>query len=120
MNYSNFAARAIAQDKRNVFEKYSDNLDIVPNEMRSFYTEFNPVDVEIDYNGVGVRFCPAKELVDLQAEYAYLGVQFVFATCNGDPIFFSGGKIYTCPHGVRKPKWELLAENTETYFKLLA
>lgn len=39
---------------------------------------------------------------------------FVFATCNGDPIFFINGKIYTHPHGTGKAKpssYEKLANN---------
>jgi hypothetical protein len=108
MDFSKFVSKATEQDKRNKFAKYDGNLDMVPDELKPFYRVYNPVDVEID-TGIGsVRFCPADSLGELQSEYAYLGVQFVFATCNGDPIFLNDGQVYTCPHGVNTPKWEPL------------
>jgi len=119
MDHSFFTAHAIAQDKRNTFTEYKGNLSHIPDGIKSFYREFNPVDVEIDYNGIGVRFYKAEELSNLQEEYAYLNAQFVFATCNGDPIFVNDRKVYTCPHGISLPKWEMLAESFDEYLQIL-
>jgi hypothetical protein len=119
MNYKTFVAKAEAQDGRNSFAKYAGNLDIVPEDVRPFYREHNPVDVEVDVGGIGVRLCPADELVELQRQYAYINAQFVFATCNGDPIFLNEGQVYTRPHGADEPKWEKLAESAFSYFERL-
>jgi hypothetical protein len=118
MNYAIFVANAMAQDERNTFLKYDDNLDSVPEALKPFYRGYNPVDVELDVNGVGVRFCPADQLEEIQKEYAYIRAQFVFATCNGDPIFLNEGQVYTCPHGVKEPKWEKLAASFIDYLNL--
>lgn len=116
MNFLEFAEKAILYDKRNLFSKYEGKLDCIPDEMKNFYKESNPVDVEIN----SVRFIQANELYAIQSEYSYLNAQFVFATCNGDPIFLHDGCVYTAPHGVKTPIWELLSKNIETYlFSLL-
>lgn len=45
--------------------------------------------------------------------------RFVFATCNGDPIYVYDKKIYTCCHGTRKIKDELMAENFAAFLDLI-
>ena len=119
MDYSIFAKKATAQDKRNIFKKFDGNIDIVPDEIKPFYRNFNPIDVEIDVDGVGVRFCSAEWLHNLQNDYAYLKAQFIFASCNSDPIFINNGQVYTCPHGAKEPEWEKLADNFEIYLTSL-
>lgn len=119
MDYPDFVSKIIEQDRRNIFVKYTGSLEYIPDEMKLFYQTFNPIDVDIDCNGVGIRLYPAEKLISLQTEYSYLHAQFVFATCNGDPIFMHEGKIYTCPHGVKQARWELLARNIIAYFDLL-
>lgn len=116
MKYSEFSEKVILQDNQNIFSKYDGNLACVPDVLKQFYKENNPIDVEIN----GVRFVPAEKLYAIQLEYSYLKAEFIFATCNGDPIFWHTGCIYTVPHGVKTPKWELLSKNIETYlFSLL-
>lgn len=115
MEYSEFAKKAVLYDTRNSFAKFYGNLDCVPDVLKAFYKESNPLDVEINC----VRFFPVEKLASLQVEYAFLNVQFVFATCNGDPIFLHDGCVYTAPHGVKDPELELLANNIETYFESL-
>jgi len=115
MEFQEFAKRAVLIDKRNAFSRYDGDLSKVPEEMVTFYRETNPSDVEVSF----VRFVSAEGLANLQAEYAYLNVQFVFATSNGDPIFLHEGKIYTCPHGIKTPQHELLSENIKLYFSSL-
>ncbi len=120
MDYSRFVSKAVAQDKRNKFMKYNGELNFIPAEARDFYQNFNPVDVEIGMNGSSVRFYPVLELMNLQKDYDYLRVQFVFATCNGDPIFLYQGHVYTCPHGINDPKLEKIAENWNDFFSAFA
>lgn len=114
MDYLEFVEKATVQDKENIFSKYDGNLDSVPDDLKTFYSGNNPVNVEINC----VRFSPADELSTMQAQYSYLNAQFIFATCNGDPIFLHDGHVYTTPHGVKNPKWELLAKDMKTFFLL--
>ena len=119
MDYSVFVRKATSQDARNIFKKYEGNLDTVPEELKPFYRDHNPIDVEIDSDGVAIRFYPVEELLPLQTEYSYLNAQFIFATCNGDPIFLNEGHVYTCPNGVQSPLWEELSSSIEQYFSSL-
>lgn len=112
MEFSKFVEKAIRYDKRNTFSKYDGDLDRLPDVLKDLYRDNNPIDVEVN----NVRFFPVEELKDLQAEYSYLNAQFVFATCNGDPIFLHDGCVYTAPHGVKEPKWERLSPTVEAYF----
>ena len=119
MDYSVFAKKAISQDKRNVFKKYKGNLDAVPKELKPFYRDHNPVDVEINSDDATIRFYPVEELASIQAEYSYLNAQFIFASCNSDPIFLNEGHVFICPHGVKSPTWEKLSGSIEQYFSSL-
>lgn len=112
MDFSKFVEKAVLYDHRNVFSAYDGDLNGIPDVCKDFYRKSNPVDVEVN----NIHFFPAEELSDLQAEYSYLHAQFVFASCNGDPIFLQDGVVYTAPHGVENPKWEWLSPNIETYF----
>ena len=108
MDFSLFSTKALIQNEYNKFEKYDGNVDFVPDEFKAFYRGYNTACVEIEFNNGDVRFYSVFELTELQEEYAYLNAEFIFATCNSDPIFFNDGQVYTCPHGVREPKWEAL------------
>lgn len=119
MNYAVFTKKAMHQDNRNTFAKCDTDLGMIPDDLKAFYREYNPVDVEIDYNGVGIRFYSVAELPELQNEYAYLHAQFIFATCNADPIFWDGGQVYTCPHGVKEPQWEKISDSFDGYLERL-
>lgn len=116
MDYSFFVRKATSQDGRNIFKKYEGSLDAVPETLKPFYRDHNPVDVEIDTNGATIHFYPVEELTSLQSDYSYLNAQLVFATCNGDPIFINEESVYTCPHGVVSPAWEKLSDSIEQYF----
>lgn len=116
MDYSVFVKSATLHDKRNVFKKYNGNLNAIPDELKQFYRDYNPVDVEINCNGVAIKFYPVEKLTSLQEEYSYLNAQFIFATCNADPIFLNEGRVYTCPNGVKNPEWEQLSSDIEQYF----
>ena len=115
MVYLNFVKKAKEQDARNVFEKYNGCLDIIPEEIKPFFCEYNPVRLVIDDDGIDICFASVEKLYELQKNYAYIGAQLIFATCNGDPIFYNDSKIYTCPHGVQTPEWEQLADNFMEY-----
>ena len=117
MEYIDFVTKITARSERNKFAPYSGNLDFVPNEMRAFYRNSNPVHVVIGYYGVNINLCPVEELQELQKEYEYLNVQFVFATCNGDPIFLNSDGVYTCAHGISEPQYEKKASSFDEYLK---
>ena len=112
MEFSKFVEKAILYDKRNTFSKYNGDLDGIPDVLKDLYRESNPIDVEFNNS----RFFRVEDLSYLQEYDSYLNAQFVFATCNGDPIFLHDGCVYTAPHGVKEPKWELLSKTVEAYF----
>lgn len=118
MEYSAFVSKAIKEDSRNTFSVCTEELNLIPNEAKDFYQNYNPLDVEIGMNGSSVKFYPVSELEELQSDYQYLGVDFVFATCDGDPIFLHEKKVYMCPHDVDNPKWEKMADGFRDFFSL--
>lgn len=115
MDFSTFSKKAVAQDKRNRFGKYTGQQGAIPDALLSFYREYDPLDVEVELAEACVRFIPAAELESISEEYPYLLEQFIFATSNGDPIFLNEGHVYTCPHGGGQSQWELLADDFVTY-----
>lgn len=119
MDFSSFVKKAMHQDNQNKFAPFSGSLDNVPIDFLPFYKNFNPLDVEISYEGNAIHFFPVDQLNSLQEEYSYLSSQFIFTSCNGDPIFWDHGSIYTCAHGTDKSDWELIANNLNDYFSLL-
>ena len=94
-------------------------LSTCPEVLKEFYQQANPVDVEVTMDGNAVRFVPADELETIQSDYSMGKERFVFATCNGDPIYVYDKKIYTCCHGTRKIKDELMAENFAAFLDLI-
>ena len=118
MLINDFVERAIEQDGRNIFEKTKLHSDI-PEEIRAFYQQANPLDVEITMDGNAVKFVPANELETTQSEYSMGNERFVFATCNGDPIYVYGGRIYTCCHGTGRIKDELMADDFSSFLDLI-
>ena len=119
MEYAVFVEKAVALNERNKFEPYEGNIDIVPDEIKPFYRDYNPVRVEIGFYGVSIRFCPVKELLELQKEYSHINAQFIFATCNSDPIFMNDRCVFTCAHGTHEPQHEKKAESFSDYLKSL-
>lgn len=113
MDYKNFITSAIAEDSRNRFGKTA-SVEGVPNELHSFYTNCNPIDVEINYPGLGaLRFYGIDELKELQSDYSLQSTDFVFATCNGDPVFLSNNAVYISLPEKYTP--ELLASSFEDF-----
>lgn len=105
MKYTAFIKAAMAEDSRNVFGILTDSGP-VPSAMTDFYLLCNPIDVEISYPELGaVRFCPRDELSSLSSEYELGNGAFVFASCNGDPLFLMNGEVYTTLHGIFKPEF---------------
>lgn len=117
MNFKDFKEYAVAVDSNNIFEECDNVPDVVPEFMKSFYQKFNPVDVEVEIDNAIVRFYPAEQLKRLQQEYSISDV-FIFATCNGDPIFIYDGNVYSCAHGSDKSQWELMTNELYNYFML--
>ena len=116
MDYSVFVKKALEKDKRNKFSTYEGPLDAIPEALKGFYRSYNPVDVELPYDGVSIRFFQAEDLTTLQEEYRPQKGEFIFATCNGDPIWYYDGKVYTGPHGTGDYKWEILSDTVEDFF----
>jgi hypothetical protein len=117
MIYKEFAIKATI-DKRNLFAPYDGDLSCCPVGIRDFYKTFNPIKVEVKYGVAIVRFAPAEKLIELQDRYSYLNADFVFATCNGDPIFIKDNIVYICPHDDENPEFEKLADSFDKYLKI--
>lgn len=118
MLIEDFVKRSMEQDSRNIFEK-SEVEDFLPNTLKEFYQKANPVDVEITMDGNAVKFIPMDELEDSQEDYSLGDDRFIFATCNGDPIYVYVEKIYTCCHGVGTIEDELLAADFLSFLDLI-
>lgn len=118
MLVEDFIKKSILQDKRNIFGKASSDGSI-PNILKEFYKKANPVDVEITMGGNVIRFVPVDELSDVQHNYKLGDERFVFATCNGDPIYVYMNKIYTCCHGINEIDDELVADNFSLFLDLI-
>lgn len=118
MLIEDFVKKSMEQDNRNIFEETEVN-ELLPSCIKDFYQKANPIDVEITMDGNAVRFIPADELENTQSDYSIGNERFIFATCNGDPIYVYEGKIYTCCHGTRKIDDELMAENFSSFLDLI-
>lgn len=104
MIYQDFISAAVTEDGRNKFGE-CDTLGNIPSPLRTFYTHCNPIDVEIYYPGIGVvKFCPAKDLASLCIDYSLGNNTFIFATCNGDPLFLMNDEVYITLHGKFYPE----------------
>ena len=113
MKYSKFVEKAIIQDKRNKF-KSTKKIEGTPNELIDFYIECNPIDVEVSIKKRIVVFFGYKQLPSNKKEY-HLEEGFVFASCNGEPIYLKDGKIYTCTFGKKGAKETKLANSFDEY-----
>lgn len=110
-----FVKAAIEQDERNHFSEYMADMEDVPIELHAFYQKYNPEDVEIVSGVNSIRFVPVQNQMQARREYQYLDADMILATVNGDPVFMRGGLIYICPHGVKQPKIEKIAESFEEF-----
>lgn len=75
--------------------------------------------IEVLLDDVPIQFVPAKSLIATTQTYSYINASLVFATCNGDPIFWDKGKIYTCAHGVKNPNWEYISPSFDDFLTSL-
>ena len=117
MNYDVFVQKCIEYDKRNKFTKR--DLDDISAGIPTLYSKYDPVDVEIEFNGCALTFVPYSKLAKMLKEYSYLNAESVFATSNGDPFFIKKGVVYTCAHGDRGPGHEKVANSFDTFIKML-
>ena len=117
--FIDFVTAVKKQDKRNMFEPFSGDVSSLPEAIQEFYKNSNPVDVEIRLaNYLQIRFYNVGNLAAIKEEYGLAESAFLFATCNGDPIYLQDGKVYTEAHGgFSKP--EMLANSFTEYLKLL-
>lgn len=99
--------------------KWGKNKEVdewIPEVFRPFYKEYDPLEVELPYDGNSLNLIPYKDLGSMLEDYELDKASLVFATCNGDPFFLNDQKVYTCMHGADKTGWELLNDNVEEFF----
>lgn len=114
MKYNDFVQKALAFDSRNQFGKSYD-VSNIPEDLREFYSQCNPVDVEVEYNDIPMQFVAKYDLESIQKDYKLPNNAYCFATINGDPIFLMDGKIYRSLADKFMP--ELLANNFDTFIE---
>lgn len=114
MKYKRFVERAMDFDIRNRFGKSSD-VSNLPEDLRVFYTQNNPIDVEVSYNGSPMQFVAKEELDEIQEVYKLPDNAYCFASINGDPIFIMDGKIYRSLPEKFMP--ELLSDNFDDFIE---
>ena len=120
MKTDTFVKNALVQDSRNKFDRYSENVDFIPEELKHFFQEYNPVDVEVVMNGNIVHFFPVEELQKVQKEYLLGNDSFVFASCNGDPIYLNKNNcICIRCHGLRIELEEEMASSFCSFLELI-
>ncbi len=121
MAYYNFIDLAQKQDSRNNFKPCDSDLSFVPLPLRSFYATTNPVNVEVIlHDSTCVRFSPAKFLERLQKEYDFKDTSFIFATQEGDPIYYKSNGIFRCSHGVYSFKETQISNSFDSYIEMLS
>lgn len=121
MVYDDFVILVQRQDSRNVFQPCDSDLSFVPVPLRSFYITYNPVDVEILLaDSTSVRFSPVKHLKKLQDEYDINDSSFIFATKDGDPIYFKFDGVFIGTHGSSIFKENKLSDNFDSYIEMLS
>lgn len=116
MDYNFFIKKAKQFDSRNEFGHYEDVKNL-PLELQDFYATANPLDVEMIFDGVNLKFYPAEELEDLCQEYQLPNECIIFATQNGDPIFLMNHKVYRTMPGHYKP--EFICDSFDNFLRNL-
>lgn len=119
MDYKEFVNYSVNQDKRNLFEEYSENTVMIPLELKDFFQKYNPIDVEVTMADNVIRFIPVQALKSLQEEYGLGNENFIFATCNGDPIYYNNRGIFSCYHASANSQHEKLASSFGEFLDLI-
>ncbi len=120
MDYTAFIEKATLQDERNCFSTVSEaDVQFLPDPLKKFYLEANPVDVEIVLpNFTSIKLLPLHELVEVQEEYQAIE-GFVFATLEGDPVLLKDQKVFIAAHGSDEWIYEPLAESFDLYIEYM-
>lgn len=119
MKLIDFINLATKQDQRNLFSRYEGTIKGIPAELEPFYKNYNPIDVEVKINGNYVKFFPYDRINEMQNEYALNKNCFIFASCNGEPIYLKDGAVFTCVVGKTEIIEELLADTLDRYWELI-
>lgn len=119
MTFKDFVKKSKDQDSRNVFEPCNELIAIIPEIMKDFYKYSNPIDVEVTINDSSVRFFPVDELSGLQEEYKLGTEKFVFASCDGDPIYLDNNKVCSGVFGSKGFIPEILSDDIFGYLDKL-
>jgi len=111
--FEKFKEFAENHDKKNKFGSFdlADEFPIISEQLKDFYKDYNPLDVEIDLGKNGVlRFFSGDELMNIQQEYD-LDSYLVFAELEGDPVVIKDGSIYISVHGTGQFDFEMINDD---------
>ena len=111
MIYKLFVEKLESYSEYNKIEK----AELSSNDYNQFYNQFNPKQVEFEFNGVDLFMLPYSKISEITKEYKYLKCDYVFALSNSDPFFVKSGKVYTCCHGDKEDEYEFVADSFEEF-----
>ena len=90
-----------------------------PGELKLFYSLINPAGIEMMFNGCPILFIDAADIECMNKEYKIEKDSCVFATSNGDPVFWDHGMIKTFAHGAGSQKYEILSDSFDQFIRSL-
>ena len=111
--FEKFKEFAENHDKKNKFGSFylADEFPIISEQLKDFYKDYNPLNVEIDLGKNGVlRFFSGDELMNIQQEYD-LDSYLVFAELEGDPVAIKDGSVYISVHGTGQFDFEMINDD---------
>lgn len=118
MDYNDFVEMVKRQDLRNTFKPCDLDLSFIPEQLRTFYALYNPIEVEIVLaDSTSIRLCPVSFFKKLQHEYSIAKTAFVFAIREGDAIYLMDNAIFTCAHGSTVNKHEKIADSFNCFIE---
>ena len=119
MNYLKFFEKLEKADPRTKYDVLDEKSTKTKEGMPDFYKTINPLNIEFEFNDGIVRLASYEDLDTLKEEYNYVEDGFVFAICNGEPIYLKkNNKVYSCICGKNPIIEDELAESIEAMFEV--
>ena len=114
MDYISFFNKLKDVDPRIAFQMVENSKILDGKNIPAFYSVINPINVEFEYNDGIIRLEPIENFDNLKKEYDYVQTDCIFASCNGEPIYLKGKKVFTCIRGSKRIIEEEIASSIDT------
>lgn len=119
MNWEKLKEFAIRINDKNTFGSNKEVSKWIPEEISDLYKHYDPIKVELPFDGSSLSMIPYEKLLTTLKEYGLDESSVVFATCDSDPFFMNKKQVFTFEHGTSKPEWEQLSESIDSFFEKL-